>query len=71
VQAEEELGELFGGRGYALKPGESVKLSYTGTIAFNFTHKKEKMPIPIFQGEYLITVVGENAVASKTVNMSQ
>jgi len=71
VQAEEEMGELFGGRGYALKPGESVKLSYTGTIAFNFTHKKEKMPIPIFQGEYLITVVGENAVASKIVNMSQ
>jgi len=69
-QAEEEMGALFGGRGYALKPGEIVKLSYTGTITFNFIQEKEKMPIPIFQGEYLITVIGENAVASKIVNMS-
>jgi hypothetical protein len=69
-QAEEEMGVLFGGRGYALKPGESVKLSYTGTITFNFIQEKEKMPTPIFQGEYLITVIGENAVASKIVNMS-
>ena len=70
-QAEEEMGELFGGRGYALKPGESVKLSYTGTISFDFMQEKGEMPTPISQREYLITVMGENAVVSRIVNMSQ
>jgi len=69
-QAEEEMGLLFGGRGYTLKPGETVTLSYSGTIAFeSIAHEKEKIPPSVFAGEYLITVMGENAVASVIVKM--
>jgi hypothetical protein len=43
--------------GYLLQPGESVTLTYSGQVAYNLTAQ-------IFRAPYVVTVIGDNAMAS-------
>ncbi|MGQ9782051.1 MAG: hypothetical protein ACUVQ8_07390 [Nitrososphaeria archaeon] len=68
TQTENKAQTIFSGRGCNISVGQQIRLTYNGEIVFGFGLRQGEMPFRLTSDtKYLITVVGDGALAGTVV----